>query len=202
MRPSLFNHRGLCPAPGPSAIEQGEASSGLSSQGQLQTASWVLRRSGPAPPLPRLPAGRSLCQPRAHTHPRRHARTHSISLSPWRTPARGAHTRHTHAGGWRRPRKEGTDWPWTHRRPRLREEAREPEAAAEVGGRGKKAKGHREDPKKRPSRVGESHWLPQGWDSSNPRAREGPLDWSRRTRRHHLPSCTCAGALLGTPLRS
>lgn len=99
------------------------------SQSQLQTASWVPRRHGPAPPLPRLPAGPSLCQPRAykltHTYLRRHARTHSDCLAHTRKGR--THWSHACRGwGWRRPRKEGTDGRCTHRRPELGEEEERP----------------------------------------------------------------------------
>ena len=99
-----------------------------SSQGQLQTASRVPRRRGPAPPLPPLPAAPSLCQPRAHTRIRA-ARAHTPGL-PWRTPARGARARRPHAGEWRRRRKEGTDPLRPDRRPGLGEG----EAGAGAGG--------------------------------------------------------------------
>lgn len=101
MRLPLFRPTPPAPAPRPMPCSRLQAPWSrrrrlqASSQGQLQTASWVPRRHGPAPPLPRLPAGPSLCQPRAykltHTYPRCHARAHSGCL---------AHTR-----------KRRTHWP-------------------------------------------------------------------------------------------
>ena len=110
------------PYPRPQATQNRGRHLRASSQGQLQTASWVPRRRGPAPPLPPLPAAPSLCQPRAHTLTHTSAPPASTHLvSPWHTPARGARTRRTHAGEWRRRRKEGTDRLRTDKQPGLGE---------------------------------------------------------------------------------
>lgn len=111
-------------------MEQKEASPGLQPE---PAANRILgpqaARTRPAPPsAPRRPKPLSATRLQAHTHTHICAATRAHTRTAWRTPARGAHTGRTPAGGWgwRRPRKEGTDGRCTHRRPELGEEEERP----------------------------------------------------------------------------
>lgn len=110
-----------------------------SSQGQLQTASWVPRRRGPAPPLPPLPAGLSLCQPRSYKLSLTHipAPPRALTLGLLDAHPQGAHTRAACMQGGGGGREEGRNRRATHAQTAWARgrggEAREP-AAAEGGG--------------------------------------------------------------------
>lgn len=118
---------GLCPAPG---SKRHGAEGGVSRpQARASCKPHPGSPGGTDPPRPSLgsPQARAFVShalTSSHTHIRAATRAHTPAA--WRTPARGAHTGRTHAGGWLRPRKEGTDGPCTHRRPGLREKEERP----------------------------------------------------------------------------
>lgn len=205
MRPPLSSPRGLRPTPDSKHHRE------------VGGVFWSLARASCKPhlgsPGAADPPRPSLCSPqprafvshaltRSHTHPRSHARTHTVSLAHTRKGR--AHSPHARTGV--EAAEEGTDGPWTDRLPELGKRGGEAQEPAAQDGRGRAARTQRDAEETlglRGQRMGRqglarTRLLLQGWGLlqpltlsvwREPELRRWILDRTRGAQGHHLPSC-------------